>query len=400
MAKNIILFDLAAVHAELLPLSYTRPVAHFVVGADRIIDKWQAFLPGDYSYSTEEYLSELFPARTADVNLLIAGNVIPTKDLADAVGALEPGGVLYAATARDTRILVAACGDSEMLRAVMSGEELQGDFYPEKVKAVEHIYDVFMLNGDQIETDFERLTEGREGQPIHLSNTVIGSPEQIFIESGAVVEGVVLNSSYGPIYIGRDVQVMEGSCLRGPIALMEHSTVNMGTKIYPGTTLGPHCKVGGELNNVVIFGYSNKAHDGFLGNAVLGEWCNLGAGCVASNLKNDYTQIKLWNYPAHRFLRTGLQFCGLIMGDHSKAGINTMFNTATVAGVGVNIHGSGFPRNFIASFQEGGAAGFSDMPMEKFFDIASRMMARRGKALSDADIRMFRSIRAQSENYK
>ena len=193
---------------------------------------------------------------------------------------------------------------------------------------------------------------------------------------------------------------MEGSCLRGPIALCDHSTVNMGTRIYPGTSLGPWCKVGGELNNVVMFGYSNKAHDGFLGNAVIGEWCNLGAGCVASNLKNDYTEIKLWNYPSHRFLRTGLQFCGLIMADHSKAGINTMFNTATVVGVGVNIHGSGFPRNFIASFSEGGPAGFTDLPMEKFFDTAKRMMSRRGRALTDADYRMFHAIREAAENYK
>ena len=193
---------------------------------------------------------------------------------------------------------------------------------------------------------------------------------------------------------------MEGSCLRGPIALGEHSTVNMGTHIYPGTSLGPWCKVGGELNNVVMFGFSNKAHDGFLGNAVIGEWCNLGAGCVASNLKNDYTEIKLWNYPSHRFLRTGLQFCGLIMADHSKAGINTIFNTATMVGVGVNIHGSGFPRNFIASFSEGGATGFNDLPMEKFFDTAHRMMARRGRSLSEVDNRIFLAIRELAENYK
>ena len=222
----------------------------------------------------------------------------------------------------------------------------------------------------------------------------------IYIESGAVVEGVVLNASHGPIYVGRDVEIMEGSCLRGPIALGEHSTVNMGTRIYPGTTLGPWCKVGGELNNVVMIGFSNKAHDGFLGNAVIGEWCNLGAGCVSSNLKNDYTEIKLWNYPQHRFLKTGLQFCGLIMGDHSKAGINTMFNTATVVGVGVNVHGSGFPRNFVASFSEGGASGFTDLPMEKFVDIASRMMARRHRALSDSDLRLFEAIRREAENYK
>ena len=210
----------------------------------------------------------------------------------------------------------------------------------------------------------------------------------------------MLNASHGPIYVGRHVDIMEGSCLRGPISLGEHSTVNMGTKIYPGTSLGPWCKEGGELDNVVMFGFSNKAHDGFLGNAVIGEWCNLGAGCVASNLKNDYTEIKLWNYPSHRFLRPGLQFCGLIMGDHSKAGINTMFNAATVVGVGVNVHGSGFPRNFIASFSEGGAAGFTDLPMEKFFDTATRMMARRGRALSDADHRIFDAIRSMADNYK
>ena len=258
----------------------------------------------------------------------------------------------------------------------------------------------FLPNPRQIEEDFQYITRGREGQSIPRSNTVIGDPDLIYIESGAIVEGVVLNASHGPIYVGRNVEIMEGSCLRGPIALGEHSTVNMGSKIYPGTTLGPWCKVGGELNNVVMIGYSNKAHDGFLGNAVIGEWCNLGAGCVSSNLKNDYTEIKLWNYPRHRFLKTGLQFCGLIMGDHSKAGINTMFNTATVVGVGVNIHGSGFPRNFIASFSEGGAQGFTDLPMEKFLDIASRMMARRHRALTDVDIRLFQQIRQQAENYK
>ena len=204
----------------------------------------------------------------------------------------------------------------------------------------------------------------------------------------------------GPIYIGAHAEVMEGSMLRGPIAVCEHSVVNMGTKIYGSTTIGPHCKVGGELNNVVFQGYSNKAHDGFLGNAVIGEWCNIGAGTVASNLKNDYTPIRLWNYPSGRFLRTDLQFCGLIMGDHSKTGINTMINTATVLGVGVNIHGSGFPRNFVASFSEGSTAGYTEVSMTKFFDIASRMMARRGRQLTEADRRMFYAIREAAEAYK
>lgn len=400
MENNIILFDVPSVRQNLLPLSYTRPVADFLVGATTIRQKWEAFLPGRYSYLTAGYLAEKFPMTEAPLSVFVASNVIPDADLAAAVAALGEGEALAAHNAKGERVLVAVKDSRAGLEEIIDTVPESATMYEGKVDTISWLYDVFMGNGRRIEDDFERMTHGREGQSIPRSNTVIGDPELIFIESGAVVEGVVLNALHGPIYVGRDVEIMEGSCLRGPIALCEHATVNMGTRIYPGTTIGPWCKVGGELNNVVMFGYSNKAHDGFLGNAVVGEWCNLGAGCVASNLKNDYTEIKLWNYPAHRFLRTGLQFCGLIMADHSKAGINTMFNTATVVGVGVNIHGSGFPRNFIASFSEGGAQGFNDQPMEKFFSTASRMMARRGKALSEADARIFEDIRRQAENYK
>lgn len=397
--RNIILFDLPAVRENLLPLSYTRPIADFLVGITTLRSKWERFLKGTYSYSTVSYLAEKFPMVVEEENLFIASNVIATERLARKLEELESGAVLFADTRNGQRIPLACKGNASLMTHMIGGA-LEGELYDEKVDAINFLYDIFLLNGRQIEADFEVITAGREGQSIPRSNTVIGDPDQIFIESGAIVEGVVLNASHGPIYVNRHVEIMEGSCLRGPIALGEHSTVNMGTKIYPGTTLGPWCKVGGELNNVVIFGFTNKAHDGFLGNAVIGEWCNLGAGCVASNLKNDYTEIKLWNYPSHRFLRTGLQFCGLIMADHSKAGINTMFNTATVVGVGVNIHGSGFPRNFIASFSEGGPTGFTDLPMEKFFDIAKRMMARRGRSMSDADHRMFQAIRELAENYK
>ena len=239
-----------------------------------------------------------------------------------------------------------------------------------------------------------------KSQPLSDSCTLIGPADRQYIAEGASVEGAIINTKGGPVYIGRDAEVMEGSCLRGPIALCDNAHINMGTKVYGDTTIGPWCKVGGELNNVVMIGYSNKAHDGFLGNAVIGEWCNLGAGCVASNLKNDYTEIKLWDYPAHRFLKTGLQFCGLIMGDHSKAGINTMFNTATVVGVGVNIHGSGFPRTFIPSFSEGSTAGFTDVSMTKFLAIARRVMARRHVELTDADESIYRAILEFAENYK
>lgn len=397
--RNIILFDLPAVRENLLPLSYTRPIADFLVGITTLRKKWESFLAGEFSYSTVGYLSEKYPMKAAEENLFIASNIIATEHLARRLDTLEPGEVLMADTMAGQRVLVGFKGGPNRLDEVIHSMPA-GIVYEEKVDAINYVYDIFLLNGRQIEADFDVLTAGREGQSIPRSNTVIGAPDRIYIESGAIVEGVVLNASHGPIYVGRHVEIMEGSCLRGPIALGEHSTVNMGTRIYPGTSLGPWCKVGGELNNVVIFGFTNKAHDGFLGNAVIGEWCNLGAGCVASNLKNDYTEIKLWNYPSHRFLRTGLQFCGLIMADHSKAGINTMFNTATVVGVGVNIHGSGFPRNFIASFSEGGPSGFTDLPMEKFFDIAKRMMARRGRSLSEADNRIFHAIRELAENYK
>ena len=398
--SNIILFDIPAVRENLLPLSYTRPVADFRLGITTLRGKWERYLDGEFSYCTEKYLSAKFPMTVADRNLFIASNVVADSNLASCVAALGEGEALVGETVGGNRQLIALRGASGDLESALNALPEDARVYEGKVKALEHIYDVFLMNGAEIEHDFDELTAGRDGQAIHRSNVVIGDPDRIFIESGAVVEGVVLNASHGPIYVGKHVEIMEGSCLRGPIALCEHATVNMGSKIYPGTSLGPWCKVGGELNNVVMFGYSNKAHDGFLGNAVVGEWCNLGAGCVASNLKNDYTEIKLWNYPSHRFLRTGLQFCGLIMGDHSKAGINTMFNTATVVGVGVNVHGSGFPRNFIASFSEGGTAGFNDLPMEKFFDTASRMMARRGKALSDEDRRMFHAIRDIADNYK
>lgn len=397
--RNIILFDLPAVRENLLPLSYTRPIADFLVGITTLRKKWESFLAGEFSYSTVGYLSEKYPMKAAEENLFIASNIIATEHLARRLDTLEPGEVLMSDTMAGQRVLVGFKGGPNRLDEVIHSMPA-GIVYEEKVDAINYVYDIFLLNGRQIEADFDVLTAGREGQSIPRSNTVIGDPDRIYIESGAIVEGVVLNASHGPIYVGRHVEIMEGSCLRGPIALGEHSTVNMGTRIYPGTSLGPWCKVGGELNNVVIFGFTNKAHDGFLGNAVIGEWCNLGAGCVASNLKNDYTEIKLWNYPSHRFLRTGLQFCGLIMADHSKAGINTMFNTATVVGVGVNIHGSGFPRNFIASFSEGGPSGFTDLPMEKFFDIAKRMMARRGRSLSEADNRIFHAIRELAENYK
>ncbi len=382
---NVIIYDDPSVRAELLPITYTRPVGAIRIGIDTIADKWQAFLPGDYSWKpAADYLAEIYLSSDAPDAIYVAGHILPDTALAGAVSALAPDSKLVAG-----ETVIAYRGTAESVVE-----------YTAPVMAVNHLYDIFMLNSEALLADFKRITAGRASQPLSPTNTVIGDPSLIFLEEGAVVEGAFINTKGGPVYVGRDAEVMEGSMLRGPIALCEHAVVNMGAKIYGATTLGPWCKVGGELNNVVMQAYSNKAHDGFLGNAVIGEWCNLGAGCVASNLKNDYTPIRLWNYPTGRFLRTGLQFCGLIMGDHSKAGINTMFNTATVLGVGVNIHGSGFPRNFVASFSEGSTAGFSDVSMTKFFEIARRMMARRHKELTPQDERMFYAIREAAEAFK
>lgn len=375
---DIVIFDPHPARELLLPLTYTRPVGDLRVGITTIAEKWQAMLPGRYSWQTEDYLSELFPCSDAADSVFVAGNVLPHPALARAVAALGADEALYAA---DT--LVARRGDGSK----------RVDFDGEAPATLCRPYDIFMNNGAAICDDFARLTTGRTSQPLSPTVQVLGPRELVFVEEGASAECCVLNTTHGPVYIGRGATVMEGSLVRGPFALCDHATVNMGTKIYPDTTIGPWCKVGGELNNVVMHSYTNKAHDGFLGNAVIGSWCNLGAGCVASNLKNSYELIRVWNYPMHRFERTQLQFCGLIMGDHSKAGINTSFNTATVVGVGCNIYGPGMPRPFVPSFSFGGAAGFTELPMKQFFDTAAHAMSRRNVQLTEADIRLFEAIR-------
>lgn len=383
--KNIILCDPTTCRDNLLPLTFTRTVAEIRVGIDTISQKWQRSFPGNYSQLTVDYLSEKFPAVISADNYFINGNILPNDELINALNALNPGEGIS-----DGKDIIAyrAATPTDNITATATLQNAP--------TAINQLYDIFMLNYAVLANDFNALTAGRKSQPIDSSCHVIGDSSLVFIEEGAKVIGSYLNTTAGPIYIGKDAEVMEGSCLRGPLAMCEHSVINMGSKIYGGTTLGPYCKVGGEINNVVMIGYSNKAHDGFLGNAVIGEWCNLGAGCVASNLKNDYSEIRLWNYPTQRFLRTGLQFCGLIMGDHSKAAINTMFNTATVVGVGVNFYGAGFVRTFIPSFNEGSVAGFNRVPLKKFFDIASRVMVRRHKELTDVDRRLFEYLYANS----
>lgn len=391
---NVIFYDLPRVHADLLPMTFTRPVADFRIGITTIREKWAMMLPQDcrYGYRTVGFLVKKYKAEEIDDNLFIAGNVVPNPALVEDVLRLEIGEALFK-------------GDDFIAYRGVS-PDMHADNYMKKeyngeCLVLHYLFDIFLNNGAVIKQDFEMITKGRTSCALSASNTVIGDPGLVFVEEGAYVEGAFLNTNGGPIYIGKDAQVMEGSCVRGPMALCEHSNINMGSKIYSDTTIGPWSKVGGELNNVVVFGYSNKAHDGFLGNAVIGEWCNIGAGTNASNLKNDYSKIRVWNYPDHTFMRTDLQFCGLIMGDHSKVGINCMFNTATVVGVGVNIHGSGFPRTFIPSFSEGSpVGGFTDVQLKKFFDIANRAMARRGLLLTDLDYEIFEEIYKIADTYK
>ena len=399
--RTVVLFDTEEAHSDLLPISYTRPVADFRVGIRTIRRQWEDFLPGTYHYRPVGFQRDKFgdaPEGACDL-LLVAGSLLPDEGMAARIAALEPGRGLKAGG-----VTVAYRGSVDDLEAGRGEyEEL-----PEgAARVIRFVFDIFLNNAAQLKADYLRLTAGRTSAPLPDSNRVIGDAvdaegrPMIFLEEGASVEGAVINVKEGPVYIGRDATVMEGACLRGPIALCEKAQVKMGAKIYGGTTFGPYCKVGGEVQNAVIFGYSNKAHDGYLGNAVIGEWCNLGAGVNASNLKNDYSKIRIWNYPRHTFMRTDLQFCGLIMADHSKAGINCMFNTATVVGVGCNLHGAGFPRVFVPSFLEGSpTAGMKDVPLSKFYTVAERVLARRGLTLTEADRRIYERVYEVASKYK
>ncbi len=371
---NYIFFDDKAAE-NMLPLTFTRPVAELRIGITTIKEKWERELSTEISYITRDYLSEKFKLVKSSDNILINGSVIPNDMLVNTVCALESDSLLAVG---DKIIAVRLSGDK---LSEFNIDNLEGykrtELSEDDLLTVENPWNLFSLNDKVLRYDFEKITSGRKSMSISETNRVIGA-DNIFIEEGARVECAIINAETGPVYIGKDAEVMEGAIIRGPFALCDHSALKLGAKIYGATTIGPHSKVGGEINNSVILGYSNKAHDGFLGNSVIGEWCNIGADSNNSNLKNNYAEVRLWNYPKQRFVHTGLQFCGLIMGDHSKCGINTMFNTGTVVGISANIYGSGFPRNYVPSFSWGGAHGFVDFSIKKAFEVAGKVMARRG----------------------
>ena len=391
---NVILFDTN--RDNYYPLSYTRPISYFRVGILTIKEKWETYFKS-VSVKTENYLSTKFPCKVEDDNLWVNSKIIPSKSLVTELKNLRIGEALK------NKDLVIAFRNKKFDLKKLNIIETHVPF-----ESIENLCDIFTLNGNEINNDFQKICplidlkwQGNASNlnEIKKSNVQIGS-YPIFVEKGAKLNQSILNTSDGPIYIGKDAEIMEGSVIRGPFAMLNNSVLKIGSKIYGATTIGPYCKVGGELNNSILFGYSSKAHDGFLGNSIIGEWCNLGAGTNNSNLKNNYADVKMWNYQTEGFKNTNLQFCGLIMGDHSKSGINTMFNTGTVIGVSANIFGSGFPRNFIPSFSWGGASGFSVYKLPRFFDVAKKVFLRRGIIFDNIEEGILSHIYSYTKKYR
>ena len=388
---NYILFD-GTVRNALLPFTFTRPVADIRVGILTIREKWEMHLGSTTTTVTEEYLSEKFPMVELEENVMINASFLPNNILSEMVSNLQVNQAIF----RGEDIIAFFTEDSQEEVDFDSYEIIE---YNDDCLTIEHTWDIFQKNNAAIREDFELITDGRTSQQIPKSVNVI-SPENIFIEEGAKLEFVTLNASTGPIYVGKNAEIMEGSVIRGPFALCEFGKVKLASKVYGATTVGPYSVIGGEVNNSVLFGYSNKGHDGFLGNSVLGEWCNIGADSNNSNLKNNYEEVKLWSYETEGFAKTGLQFCGLMMGDHSKCGINTMFNTGTVIGVSANIFGSGFPRNFVPSFSWGGASGFTTYITKKAFEVAKVVMSRRHIDFTEQDAAILEHVFEESKKWR
>ncbi len=393
---NIILFDDDS-RGELLPLTYTRPIADLRIGILTIREKWDKYLKESSSSLTQKYLSEKFKMQLSNDNLLVNGSILPNQNLVSEIQSLDINEKLV-----EGNVTIAARVDSNNMDGIslelISRLNVIKKSCNCKFEKLNHIWDIFQKNGTEIEADFKLITAGRSSMEISKTNQILG--DNIYIEDGAKVECAILNSKSGPIYIGKGSEVMEGSMIRGPFSLGDNSTLKLGTKIYGPTTIGPHSKIGGEVNNSVVIGYTNKGHDGFLGNSVIGEWCNLGADTNTSNLKNNYGNVKVWNFLKSELTDSGQQFIGLIMGDHSKCGINSMFNTGTVIGVCTNVFGGDFPKKFIPSFSWGGSSGFVDFNINKAFEVAKRVMNRREQNLTNTDRDILKYIEIESQNFK
>lgn len=389
---NIVLFDELAIRTSLLPFTFTRPVAGIRVGILAIAEKWEKWMNSAVSYKTEDYLSTKYPQVAGTNNLFINGGVCPNTILTNAINALAIGEVLM----KGEEVLAFRTTSNEIPKL----DTLKNAQFKEDVTIVHNPWDIYKYNAAQIEIDFDLITKGRKSQKITDSHTIIYGDQNVFIEEGAIIRAAIINAEDGPVYIGKNAHVHEGAIIKGAFALCEGSHVNMGAKIKGDTTIGPYSKVGGEVSNSVIFGYTNKGHDGFLGNSVIGEWCNLGADTNTSNLKNNYGDVKVWNYQKESFANTEMMFCGLMMADHAKCGINTMFNTGTVVGVAANVFGAGYPRNFIPSFSWGGTAGFTTFQMRKVFEVAEKVMERRGFILDEDEKAIIEQVYKDTAQYR
>lgn len=388
---TIIFFDDQS-RESLLPLTYTRPIADLRIGILKISEKWLYYFKSDFGYLTADYLQAKFPNKSSDQHLYINGSFCPDVDLVAAIIHLQEDEVLV-----KDNVFIAA----KSAKAIPNFSHLVNfktvNYQLDYLK-ITFPEDIFKNNDKALRADFDLITKGRKSGKLSETNTIIG--DQIFVEDGVQAECCTFNTNNGPIYLGKNSQVWEGTNIRGALALCNDSQIKMGTKIYGATTIGPNCRVGGEINNAVIWGNSSKGHEGYLGNSVLGEWCNIGADSNNSNLKNNYAEVKLWDYTSERFRKTGLQFCGLIMADHVKCGINTMFNTGTVVGVSANVFGAGFPRNFIPDFAWGGAHGFEVYGLNKMLETMKKVYSRRNKELDEIEINLITEVFNQTEKYR
>lgn len=377
---NVILFD-SEIREHLLPLTFTRPLGDLRIGMLTIQEKWSKWLGGKISFITQDYLANKFPLEYGDENIVINGSVCPSDRLCRLIRQMD----FNEAYLQGEELIVAKL-DREQLEKLINDEDIDQlhayDIEDTPFLKINRLWDIFLLNGEALLEDFELLTRDQPSQPLSPSNRVIGDSALVYLAEGAQVEGALLNTTAGPIFVDEHAEIMEGCMIRGGLYLGAHSIIRMGARIYGPTTIGPWSKVGGEVLQSVIQGFSNKAHEGFLGHSVIGEWCNIGADTNTSNLKNNYEEVKVWSFPAGRFVPTGSQFGGLFMADHAKLGINSMINTGTVIGVSANVFGAGFPRNYIPSFAWGGATGFQTFQLDKAFDTAERMMQRRNKAFN------------------
>ncbi|WP_428654775.1 putative sugar nucleotidyl transferase [Runella sp.] len=382
---NYILYDDAAIRPHLLPFTFTRPVSEIRCGILTLTEKWAHFLKTKPSFLTEPYLQYKFPFVATNDNIFLNGAICATAAIVEAVHQLAQGEALVAVDQ-----VIAYRSPFEVVKPQ---EELKVISFTEPITIIQRVWDIYGENGAQIKTDFAVLTQNRVSQPINDPFTRVYAPENVFLEEGANVRASILNAENGPIYIGKNATVNEGSVVIGPFALGEESTVNWGAKMRMNTSIGPYCKIGGEVSNSVLFAFSNKGHDGFLGNSVLGEWCNLGANCNNSNLKNDYTNVKLYSYATEALEDTNRLFCGLFMGDFTKAGISTLFNTGTVVGVNANVFGAGFQPKHIPSFSWGGAAeGFTEYRIEKALKVAFETVSRRGEVFGEQERELLKHV--------